>query len=338
MSLLTPNQVFSWMSRLSAQQDYQSLTHEFLNILQENPRIDEASGYEIYNHKRKISEGVNIDERLIRRFPLDFTKEDDVTDNAHVSDASHVIGISTSNIDENGGYSWAILTVKGGNGPDRSILVEGKLDASSLETLQHLRGIYQNLVILHDAKERDVLTTLPNRQSLDSRLMQVCQHYCDYPITDKIRDKSSWIAILDIDHFKRVNDNFGHLYGDEVLLIFSQIMGRKFRYNDFLFRFGGEEFVVVLNLATQETALTTFNRFREAVAEYHFPTVGKVTVSIGVTHIDNSAMPSMLLDRADKSLYYAKEHGRNQVVLFELTPELVAEEHEHDDDGEIELF
>jgi diguanylate cyclase (GGDEF)-like protein len=279
MIFLATNQIFSWMLRLTNQQDYQSLTHEFLNILQENPHINEASGYEIYNHKRKLSEGVNVDERLIRRFPLDFTKEDDGADNSHISNAAHILGISTSEVDKNGCCSWAILTVKGGNGPDRSILVEGKLDVSTLETLQHLRHIYQNLVILHDAKERDVLTTLPNRQSLDSRLMEVCQHYCDHPITDKINDKTSWIAILDIDHFKRVNDNFGHLYGDEVLLIFSQIMGRTFRYNDFLFRFGGEEFVVVLNLSTQETALTAFERFREAVADYNFPTVGKVTVS-----------------------------------------------------------
>ena len=336
MSFLTTNQIFSWMFRLSAQQDYQSLTHEFLDILQENPRINNASGYEIYNHKRKISEGVIVDERLIRRFPLDFTKEDDISDNTHVSEASHNIGISTSAIDKNDECSWAILTVKGGNGPDRSILVEGKLDTSTIKMLQHLRGIYQNLVILHDAKERDVLTTLPNRQSLDARLMEVCQHYCDHPVVDKIVDKSSWIAILDIDHFKRINDNFGHLYGDEVLLIFSQIMGRKFRYNDFLFRFGGEEFVVVLNLSSQEAALTAFNRFREAVEEYHFPTVGNVTVSIGVTHVDNAEMPSILLDRADKALYYAKEHGRNQVVHFESTPELVAGEHKND--GEIELF
>ena len=104
-----------------------------------------------------------------------------------------------------------------------------------------------------------------------------------------------------------------------------------------MFRFGGEEFVVVLNLATQEMALTAFDRFREAIEEYHFATVGKVTVSIGVTHVDNAAMPSVLLDRADKALYYAKEHGRNQVVLFEAIPELVAAEKD-DDGGEIELF
>ncbi len=338
MSFLTPNQIFSWMFRLSAQQDYQTLTHEFLNILQENPQVNEASGYEIYNHKLKISGEVIIDERLIRRFPLDFTKEDDISDNVRVSDSAHIIGVATSDADANGDFSWSVLTVKGGSGPDRSILVEGKLNTSTIEILKHLRGIYQNMVILHDIKERDLLTTLPNRQSLDSRLMQVCQHYSNHPIVDKMHDKCSWIAILDIDHFKRVNDNFGHLYGDEVLLIFSQIMDRKFRYNDFLFRYGGEEFVVVLNLSTQEAAMTVFNRFRSAVEEYHFPTVGKVTVSIGVTHIDNSAMPSMLLDRADKALYYAKEHGRNQVVLFESTPELVAEEYEHSDDGEIELF
>jgi diguanylate cyclase (GGDEF)-like protein len=335
MSFLATNHIFSWMLRLTSQQDYQSLTHEFLDILQENIHITQASGYEIYNHQRKVSDGVSVDERLIRRFPLDFTKEDDASDNLYAHDAAHIIGIATSKTDENGHFTWVILTVKGGNGPDRSILIEGDIDDVTLEMLQHLRGIYQNLVILHDAKERDVLTTLPNRQSLDARLMQVCQHYSENPVADKLRDKSSWLAILDIDHFKRVNDDFGHLYGDEVLLIFSQIMGRKFRYNDFLFRFGGEEFVVVLNLSTQETALAAFNRFREAVAGYHFPTVGKITVSIGVTHIDNNAMPSALLDRADKSLYYAKEHGRNQVILFENTPELATDKH---DIGEIELF
>jgi len=94
-------------------------------------------------------------------------------------------------------------------------------------------------------------------------------------------------------------------------------MEKCFRYNDFLFRFGGEEFVVILSLATQETALTTFNRFREVVANYNFPTVGRVTVSIGLTHIDGISMPTTQLDHADKALYHAKDTGRNRVILYE---------------------
>jgi diguanylate cyclase (GGDEF)-like protein len=179
-----------------------------------------------------------------------------------------------------------------------------------------------------------VLTKLPNRQSLDARLLQVCEHYSDYQVIDMTQEKSSWIAILDIDHFKRVNDNFGHLYGDEVLLIFSQLMGKCFRYHDFLFRFGGEEFVVILNLAFQESAIAAFNRFREVVGNYNFPTVGRVTVSIGVTHVDGKSMPTTQLDHADKALYHAKDSGRNRVVLYEDMPVLVQD----DDSGDIELF
>jgi diguanylate cyclase (GGDEF)-like protein len=179
-----------------------------------------------------------------------------------------------------------------------------------------------------------VLTKLPNRQSLDARLIQVCEHYTDYKIIDSTQEKSSWIAILDIDHFKRVNDNFGHLYGDEVLLIFSQLMGKCFRYNDFLFRFGGEEFVVILNLATQKDAVAAFNRFREAIANYNFPTVGRVTVSIGLTRVDGISMPTTQLDHADKALYHAKDSGRNRVILYEDMSVLVQDS----DDSDIELF
>ncbi|MDT8424838.1 MAG: GGDEF domain-containing protein [Methyloprofundus sp.] len=139
---------------------------------------------------------------------------------------------------------------------------------------------------------------------------------------------------LYIDHFKTVNDSFGHLYGDEVLLHFSQIMEKSFRYNDFLFRFGGEEFVVILNLVDMASARDVFERFRGAIAQFKFPTIGRITVSIGVTHIDNHSLPASLLDCADKALYHAKGSGRNQVVFYEdmdiETPV--------DDDSDIELF
>jgi len=331
---LTVQQIFSWATRLSAQQDYQALTHKFLELLVEIPWIDSAVVYEIYNHERKKSgETSTVRELLIRRFPLDFTRNNE-DHNDLLAGLDHTTDLNLSAPDESGFHAWAIFFVRGSGGPERAIHLEGTFDREMLELLDHLRGVYRNLVILHDTKERDVLTKLPNRQSLDARLLQVCEHYRDHPIIDTKEEKSSWIAILDIDHFKRVNDDFGHLYGDEVLLIFSQLMEKCFRYNDFLFRFGGEEFVVILNLASQETAVNVFNRFREAVANYNFPTVGRVTVSIGLTHVDGISMPTTQLDHADKALYHAKDTGRNRIILYEDMSVLVRD----NDHSETELF
>lgn len=337
---LTSDQVFSWSLQLSAQQDFQGLTHSFLEILQTVPGIENAVAYEIYNHdKKRAGEAGTIQEQLITRFPVDFTKEINenlttVLDTLVLDAFEQPVSINLSDLDPAGFYHWAILAISNGNGPDRAVVLEGRFDQALTCLLDKLRKLYSNLVLLHDAKERDVLTRLLNRQSLDTRLLQVCEHYCANPVQDKTSQPSSWIAVLDIDHFKRVNDSFGHLYGDEVLLIFSQIMGKNFRYNDFLFRFGGEEFVVILNLATQTLAEATFNRFRLAVADYDFPTVGKVTVSIGVTHVDSKSMPSTLLDRADKALYQAKNTGRNKVVLYEDIQEPLPDT----ESVEIELF
>ncbi len=332
---LTVQQIFSWTIQLSAQQDYQALTHKFLDILTKIPWIDSATAYEIYNHERKNpGETGTVRELLIRRFPLDFTRNDEQDHNNLFDGLDHSADLNLSVPDESGLYAWAIFSIKGGGGPQRAIHLKGAFRQEMLELLGNLREIYRNLVILHDTKERDVLTKLPNRQSLDARLLQVCGHYSDYQTIDKQAEKSSWIALLDIDHFKRVNDDFGHLYGDEVLLIFSQLLGKCFRYNDFLFRFGGEEFVVILNLASQTTALAAFNRFREEIANYHFPTVGQVTVSIGLTQINGKSMPSTQLDSADKALYYAKGNGRNRVVLYEDMDILTG----NDNVGEVELF
>jgi len=332
---LTAQQIFSWSIQLSAQQDYQALTHKFLNILTEIPRVDSATAYEIYNHERKKpGETSSVHELLTRKFPLDFTRNDEEDHNTLIAELDHTLDLNLSIPNQSGSHAWAVFFIRGCGGPERAIHLEGAFDQEMLDLLSHLRGIYRNLVILHDTKERDVLTKLPNRQSLDTRLLQVCEHYSDYRVIDKLQEKSSWIAILDIDHFKRVNDVFGHLYGDEVLLTFSQLMGKCFRYNDFLFRFGGEEFVVILNLANQESAVAVFNRFRENVANYNFPTVGRVTVSIGLTHVDGISMPTTQLDHADKALYYAKDNGRNRVVLYEDIADLVQD----NDSNEIELF
>ena len=95
-------------------------------------------------------------------------------------------------------------------------------------------------------------------------------------------------------------------------------MYQSFLHNDFLFRFGGEEFVVILNLATRSGAESAFNRFRLAIANYQFPSVEQVTVSIGMTHINSQIMHTTLLDDADKALYHAKQTGRNRVVAWSM--------------------
>jgi diguanylate cyclase (GGDEF)-like protein len=311
-------QAFSWALQLSAQKDFQSLAHTFLEILMKVPGVKEAVAYEMHKRdKKRLGDAGTVQEQLVVRFPLDFTKESNERHNKLLEEIDLSADLQTSCPDEFGFFSWAVLSIRGSNGPDRALLVEGRFAQNSVSLLTHLREFYRNLVILHDSKERDVLTRLPNRQSLETRLLTVWEHYCLYPVVDRTQEKSSWIAILDIDHFKRINDNFGHLYGDEVLLIFSQIMNKTFRHNDFLFRYGGEEFIVILNLATQAGAEIAFNRFRNAISDYNFPKVGKVTVSIGTTHISSQFMQTTLLDHADKALYHAKETGRNKVVVFE---------------------
>jgi len=124
--------------------------------------------------------------------------------------------------------------------------------------------------------------------------------------------------VLDIDHFKRINDELGHLYGDEILVRFSQLLRETFRAGDLLYRFGGEEFVAVYGVEHEEEGATPLERFRRAVERHPFPGVRQVTVSAGHTRIPDATTPaSTLIDRADLALYYAKGHGRNRVCGWE---------------------
>ena len=129
------------------------------------------------------------------------------------------------------------------------------------------------------------------------------------------------LAVLDIDHFKRINDRLGHLYGDEVLLLFSRLMRECFRDNDLLFRFGGEEFVVVLHDIARSQAAAVFERFRRKLEGRAFPQVGTVTVSTGFVAIGAQDLPSTIIQQADAALYHAKHTGRNRVCCHE---ELIA--------------
>ncbi|MBF0099177.1 MAG: sensor domain-containing diguanylate cyclase [Magnetococcales bacterium] len=164
----------------------------------------------------------------------------------------------------------------------------------------------------------DVLTGLRNRQSFDDIIDSVYQKLQKHTRRgNDVWQNQAFLAILDIDHFKKVNDTYGHLIGDEVLVTFAHLMEQTFRGEDFVFRFGGEEFVVLLVNLTEEQAFAALDRFRQTVDNHAFPQVNHVTVSQGAIEIISSEMPGTLMEKADKALYFAKQNGRNQVRFYQ---------------------
>ncbi|MCU7835050.1 MAG: diguanylate cyclase [gamma proteobacterium symbiont of Taylorina sp.] len=119
------------------------------------------------------------------------------------------------------------------------------------------------------------------------------------------------IAILDIDHFKEFNDNYGHLIGDEVLVMIADTLKRNIRKTDIFARWGGEEFVILFAETTLEDAIKTSDLLRKKIESLEHPIAGKITISFGVTEHREKDTSIILFKRCDEALYMAKEAGRN---------------------------
>lgn len=194
----------------------------------------------------------------------------------------------------------------------------------TLHILEGILSVYRNYQNILDYSERDSLTGLLNRKTFDEKFSRLLSnHHSDTtPAVQQERrhhdadDVGHWLAVVDIDHFKRVNDQFGHLYGDEVLILIANLLRSSFRAQDRVFRFGGEEFVVLLRSTSLADTRKIFERFRSNVEKHDFPQVGRVTVSLGFASIACES-PVMILGHADQALYYAKESGRNRVCYYD---------------------
>jgi len=158
---------------------------------------------------------------------------------------------------------------------------------------------------------RDELTGVFNRRYLMETIRNE-KHRCE-------RSGAVFsICILDVDHFKRVNDTFGHLIGDEVLQAIATSATGALRQTDYFGRYGGEEFALVLTGTTVEGAYITAERVRTRIEALRFPSVSadlNVTVSIGIADSRFSEETTMTFKRADDALYKAKQHGRNRCVI-----------------------
>ena len=124
------------------------------------------------------------------------------------------------------------------------------------------------------------------------------------------------LMMIDIDHFKKVNDEFGHLVGDAVLKTFGEQLQLSLREGDVAARWGGEEFILLLPSTSEQESLQVAHRLKDHIAQFSFPEVQQITISIGLTEFQSNDSSNSWLERADCALYQAKSSGRNRVVVI----------------------
>lgn len=198
------------------------------------------------------------------------------------------------------------------------LVTDGVMHTEAQRMVGSILRIYRNFEGLLDYSERDTLTGLLNRKTFDESFLKISSAIPQVAASKDVRRTNGpgrryWLGMIDIDHFKAVNDTFGHLIGDEVLLLLSRLMRSSFRFHDRLYRFGGEEFVVLMRCDSEVDASRAFERLRLNTSSYPFPQVGHITVSVGFSELKAGDSPSAAIERADKAVYYAKTHGRDQV-------------------------
>ena len=124
------------------------------------------------------------------------------------------------------------------------------------------------------------------------------------------------IIFVDIDNFKLINDKYGHLLGDEILIEFAHTLENNIRANDIVGRWGGEEFIIILDRTTMEQSIIIAEKLRTFISEKIFKRIGHLTASFGIADYRNKDTISSLIQRADYSLYKAKEEGKNKICFI----------------------
>ncbi|OGB31332.1 MAG: diguanylate cyclase [Burkholderiales bacterium RIFCSPLOWO2_12_FULL_61_40] len=203
------------------------------------------------------------------------------------------------------------------------------LTSAQLQSIGELHRVFRNMYSLLAYSDRDALTGLLNRKSLDDTFYSAVLEELDEGAEAKSNARQAvvasgqerrhrvppnyWLGTVSVDNFGVINDKNGHLIAEEVLLLVARIMNNTFRTYDRIYRFGGEQFAVLMHCPDEALVLAAFERFRANMEKFNFPQVGRVTASGGFTRISAEDSPSTALERAERAVDYAQHHGYNQV-------------------------
>lgn len=283
----------------------------------------------VLNHTRSFALGSGDLQRISEHIEeLNNPKIDDVAINS-LLDTMRLMGRSTNYVyDQQYLYGFPL------NGADQLygyfiFKRESPITEMDEAVIHGVLEVFSNYYGLLDSSQRDQLTGLQNRYSLEinlARLWDLIGKKNDQLIESidndeendrrKLESFSYWIGVFDIDNFKNVNDSFGHIIGDEVLLLTSRLIESALRRGDLIFRYGGEEFIAIIAAHKAEEAAKVFERARHAVEQFVFPQVGKISISGGYCALDSTVLPQTIISRADRALYKAKNDGRNRVYDY----------------------
>ncbi|WP_457747046.1 GGDEF domain-containing protein [Sulfurimonas sp.] len=161
---------------------------------------------------------------------------------------------------------------------------------------------------LEESSNLDALTKVFNRRALNTYLENIC---CKKELKHELH-----LMILDIDDFKKINDEFGHIAGDKILIFITNLLRKTLRDGDKIFRYGGEEFIIILNRIDTKTCTAIARRIINLISSNQLIYKSKslnVTVSVGATKFHSGDTPDTLIARADKALYRSKQNGKNQM-------------------------
>jgi diguanylate cyclase (GGDEF)-like protein len=340
--------------RSGAEREYYASQREFTEIMQVTRDEDEAYGLLKHHLERSLAGSQvsvlnrnNSDDRL--ELKTELLAGSPLLDRLKDAEPDSCLAIRLGKTHERGGDHKALLTcelcgVTGEISTCVPALVGGEVIGSVLvqhpsaletsdkrrvdESIAQASPVLANLRNLAFSQSRaltDGLTGLPNRRSIEDTLKRMA--------AQAGRTETSLAAVLfDLDHFKQINDLYGHEKGDEVLAAVGAVIAGRARASDFVGRHGGEEFVLLLPDTDRDDACVVAEALRQSIADVEVVGVSRrITASLGVASLPNDAAePTLLLRAADRALYLAKARGRNRVETLveedapKLTPAAVA--------------